>query len=432
MDSPSKLEPLNAQKDAPMGTTETLNLTPKPSSSKRKPRPSKKIPTNDSPPNQSAAPRRKRKARISTAASAAGASPGNRRRTRRRLEKVIVAKQENENENELVAVGNDILKSKQQLGLVASKIEEDNAWEKIMELLLWKNVAKSTLWFGSGSIFFLSSCFSKDSNFRKSRPTLTWKILMQAFFCGLFGGALAQNLYVVNVKLTSATFATAMTNLIPAITFVMAVIFRLERLGIKSVSGQAKVLGTIVGIGGAMTLTFYKGADINLFSSKFDLFKSSLDIGGIHQQSADHVISSLLAVATCFSYAIWLIIQAKMSQAYPCHYSNTALMCLMAAVQANVYALCMDRHWDHWRLGFDVRLLTVVYVGVVASALILTVLSWCIKQKGPLYASVFNPLMLVIVAFLGSLLLDEKLHVGSIIGAVLIVIGLYMVLWGRG
>ncbi|ONK66373.1 uncharacterized protein A4U43_C06F7090 [Asparagus officinalis] len=406
MDSPSKLEPLNAQKDAPMGTTETLNLTPKPSSSKRKPRPSKKIPTNDSPPNQSAAPRRKRKARISTAASAAGASPGNRRRTRRRLEKVIVAKQENENENELVAVGNDILKSKQQLGLVASKIEEDNAWEKIMELLLWKNVAKSTLWFGSGSIFFLSSCFSKDSN---------------------FSGALAQNLYVVNVKLTSATFATAMTNLIPAITFVMAVIFRLERLGIKSVSGQAKVLGTIVGIGGAMTLTFYKGADINLFSSKFDLFKSSLDIGGIHQQSADHVISSLLAVATCFSYAIWLIIQAKMSQAYPCHYSNTALMCLMAAVQANVYALCMDRHWDHWRLGFDVRLLTVVYVGVVASALILTVLSWCIKQKGPLYASVFNPLMLVIVAFLGSLLLDEKLHVGSIIGAVLIVIGLYMV-----
>ncbi|ONK66371.1 uncharacterized protein A4U43_C06F7070 [Asparagus officinalis] len=165
MDSPSKLEPLNAQKDAPTGTTETLNLTPKPSSSKRKPRPSKKIPTNDSPPNQSAAPRRKRKARISTAASAAGASPGNRRRTRRRLEKVIVAKQENENENELVAVGNDILKCKQQLGLVASKIEEDNAWEKIMELLMWKNVAKSTLWFGSGSIFFLSSCFSKDSNF---------------------------------------------------------------------------------------------------------------------------------------------------------------------------------------------------------------------------------------------------------------------------
>ncbi|ONK57239.1 uncharacterized protein A4U43_C10F18030 [Asparagus officinalis] len=120
---------------------------------------------------------------------------------------------------------------------------------------------------------------------RKSRPSLTWKILMQAFFCGLFGGTLAQNLYVVSVKLTSATFATAMTNLIPAITFVMAVIFSLEKLGIKSVSGQAKVLGTIVGIGGAMTLTFYKGADINLFSSKFNLIKSSQDIGGIHQQS---------------------------------------------------------------------------------------------------------------------------------------------------
>ena len=54
----------------------------------------------------------------------------------------------------------------------------------------------------------------------------------------------------------------------------------------------------------------------------------------------------------------------------------------------------------------------LVVQGVVASALILTVMSWCIRQRGPLYASVFNPLMLVVVAILGSLLLDEKLHVG--------------------
>lgn len=40
------------------------------------------------------------------------------------------------------------------------------------------------------------------------------------------------------------------------------------------------------------------------------------------------------------------------------------------------------------------------------------VMSWCISLKGPLFASVFNPLMLVIVAVLGSFLLDEKLHLG--------------------
>lgn len=50
--------------------------------------------------------------------------------------------------------------------------------------------------------------------------------------------------------------------------------------------------------------------------------------------------------------------------------------------------------------------------GVIASGLTLMVMSWCISLKGPLFASVFNPLMLVIVAVLGSFLLDEKLHLG--------------------
>ncbi|KAJ0800782.1 putative EamA domain-containing protein [Helianthus annuus] len=51
-------------------------------------------------------------------------------------------------------------------------------------------------------------------------------ILLQAFFCGLFGGLLAQNFYVKALTLTSATFVAATTNLIPAITFVLAVCFR--------------------------------------------------------------------------------------------------------------------------------------------------------------------------------------------------------------
>ncbi|RVW24755.1 hypothetical protein CK203_080322 [Vitis vinifera] len=40
--------------------------------------------------------------------------------------------------------------------------------------------------------------------------------------------------------------------------------------------------------------------------------------------------------------------------------------------------------------------------------------------------------MLVTVAILGSLLLHEQLHIGSIIAAVLIIVGLYIVLWGKG
>lgn len=33
-------------------------------------------------------------------------------------------------------------------------------------------------------------------------------------------------------------------------------------------------------------------------------------------------------------------------------------------------------------------------------------------MRGPLFVSIFNPLMLVLVALAGSMVLDEKLHLG--------------------
>ncbi|XP_039123570.1 WAT1-related protein At1g25270-like [Dioscorea cayenensis subsp. rotundata] len=264
---------------------------------------------------------------------------------------------------------------------------------------------------------------------RKKRPGMTWMTLLYSLLSGFFGGALAQNLYIASIKLTSATFASAMTNLIPAMTFILAIIFRY-----RTCQGQAKVLGTLIGIGGAMLLTFYKGVKINIWPKSFNIMKAHQGKShAIPHQDQDNLVKGLmLAFASCISYSIWLIIQAKATKLFPCQYSLTALMCLMAAVQSACFALAMDPAWVQWRMEFNVRLLTVVYSGILASGLSVTVMAWCIRKKGPLYTSVFNPLMLVIVALLGSLLLDEKLHLGSVLGAVLIVLGLYIVLWGKG
>ncbi|KAH7575624.1 hypothetical protein JRO89_XS02G0166800 [Xanthoceras sorbifolium] len=269
-----------------------------------------------------------------------------------------------------------------------------------------------------------------------SRPKLTWTILFQAFLCGLFGGSLAQNFHLKSLALTSATFASAMANLVPAITFILSISFGLEKLGIKTAAGKAKVIGTLMGIGGAMLLTFFKGVEINFFSTHLDLLHhNQLHSGHVpssHASSSEHLLGLLLALGSCFSYAFWLIVQTKMSEKYPCQYSSTALMCLMGSIQASVYALCMEKDRDQWKLGWNIRLSTVAYSGIVASGLMVTLISWCVRMRGPLFASVFNPLMLVVVAFAGSFLLDEKLHLGSILGAMLIVCGLYVVLWGKG
>ncbi|XP_042495831.1 WAT1-related protein At1g25270-like [Macadamia integrifolia] len=282
------------------------------------------------------------------------------------------------------------------------------------------------------SIFLAPLAFFVERN---SRPKLTWMVIFQAFLCGLFGGTLSQNLYLSSLSLTSVTFAAAMTNLIPAITYIMAVTFGLERLGIRTLVGKAKMVGTTISIGGAMVLTLYKGAEINIWSTKVDLtrgYGNGESTSASHSESGNHVLGSLLALGCCFSYAVWLIIQAKMSEKYPCSLSSTALMCMTGATQSAIYALCIERKWDEWKLGWNIRLWTVAYAGIMASGLMFTMVSWGIRERGPLFVSVFNPLMLVLVAIMGSLLLNEKLHVGSIVGAMLIVVGLYMVLWGKG
>ncbi|KAJ4956632.1 hypothetical protein NE237_013415 [Protea cynaroides] len=271
---------------------------------------------------------------------------------------------------------------------------------------------------------------------RKNRPKLTWMVAFQAFLCGLFGGSLSQNLYLAGLTMTSMTFAAAMTNLIPALTFIMAVTLSLERLGIRTMAGKAKVVGTVIGIGGAMVLTFYKGSELSMLSTNTDLTrglgKGTSTTSASHVESGNRVLGSILVLACCFSYAVWLIIQTKMIQRYPAYLSSTTLMCLMGAIQSTVYALCMERHWDVWKLGWNVRLLTVTYSGILATGLMFTIIAWGVRARGPLFVSIFNPLMLVLVSIMGCLFLGEKLHVGSLIGAALIVVGLYAVLWGKG
>ena len=50
-----------------------------------------------------------------------------------------------------------------------------------------------------------------------------------------------------------------------------------------------------------------------------------------------------------------------MSECYPCHYSSTALMCMMGSVQAVGFALCVETQWSRWKLGWNIRLLSVAY-----------------------------------------------------------------------
>lgn len=63
-------------------------------------------------------------------------------------------------------------------------------------------------------------------------------------------------------------------------------------------------------------------------------------------------------------------------------------------------------------LDVAVPLLVTLVQGIVVSGFSIVLATWCLRARGPLFVSAFNPLLLVIVAFAASLILEEKLHLG--------------------
>lgn len=53
-----------------------------------------------------------------------------------------------------------------------------------------------------------------------------------------------------------------------------------------------------------------------------------------------------------------------------------------------------------------------VFQGLFSSGLMVTLMIWCVQMRGPLFVSVFSPLLLVLVALVASLLLEERLYLG--------------------
>ncbi|GMI88805.1 hypothetical protein HRI_002549800 [Hibiscus trionum] len=59
----------------------------------------------------------------------------------------------------------------------------------------------------------------------------------------------------------SPTLSSAISNLTPVFTFILAILFRMEKVVWNS-SSKAKVMGTIISITGAFVVTLYKGPAI--------------------------------------------------------------------------------------------------------------------------------------------------------------------------
>ncbi|WJX91541.1 hypothetical protein P8452_73303 [Trifolium repens] len=219
------------------------------------------------------------------------------------------------------------------------------------------------------------------------------------FITSLVGITLDQNLLAEGLYLVSSSVTSVMCNVVPAVTFVIAAFVGMEKgpklLNAKNVVPPKSIIGTTLG------------------------------------SDEDWLLGCLILFGSCVAWSIWLILQVPAYASHPNSLSLSAWMCLMATLQSSAVTLFMKPDLNAWKINSLLQFGCILYSGVMGSAVALCLQAWCISRRGPVFSAMFTPVCTVIVTVLAALLLHEEIYIGSLIGGIGVIIGLYIVLWGK-
>ncbi|XVE67973.1 hypothetical protein DITRI_Ditri09bG0030900 [Diplodiscus trichospermus] len=259
---------------------------------------------------------------------------------------------------------------------------------------------------------------------RNKQAPLTFSLLWRFFLLGLIGSS-GQIVYLTGVKFSSPTLSSALVNLIPIFTFLLAVIFRMEKLELRRSSSQAKALGAVVAVTGAFVVTLYKGPPV-LISSTSNLHQHLL-----FSEQSRWIIGGFLILLVCLSSATWNVLQAATVKEYPDKMTIVFFYTFFITVQSLVFSLILERNPTAWKVKSTVEAAAIVCTAIFGSLYRIAIHTWCLQKKGPVYVAMFKPLGIVVAVILSIIFLGDSLYLGSVIGSAIITLGFYTVIWGQ-
>ncbi|KAJ8567003.1 hypothetical protein K7X08_019211 [Anisodus acutangulus] len=280
--------------------------------------------------------------------------------------------------------------------------------------------------YGLAALLLLPSPFFSTRS--RLLPPLNCSILAKIFLLGVIG-CTSQIMGYTGINYSSPTLASAISNLVPAFTFVLAVIFRMEKIQLKRSNTRAKVLGTVVSIAGAFVVTLYKGPKIlvpTTTTSTPNLLHQPLG-----SSQSNWMLGGLFLTTEYFLVPMWYIVQTWIMKEYPAEVTVVFFYNLCVSILAGIVGFFSEPDSNKWIIKPDIALASILCSGILGSSLNNTIHTWALRVKGPVYVAMFKPLSIAIAVAMGVVLLGDALYLGSILGATVIAIGFYTVMWGK-
>ncbi|KAK4769698.1 hypothetical protein SAY87_030230 [Trapa incisa] len=281
----------------------------------------------------------------------------------------------------------------------------------------------SVIVFSSLSTFFflapLALCFERSLWPRK----LSLKLNIQLILISFGGVTLFQGLFLKGIKLTSPAVATAMPNLAPGLIFIIAWIVGLERVNVGLLYSKVKIMGTVLCVAGAITVSLMhsaagKGPDLSVaLDTIFDKQK---------------IIGSFYLLGAVFTLSSVVVLQAATLGDFPAPISLSAITSLIG-VFTTLSAQLFGGHMLEisWPLVSFEIVIGVSFLGGVIGGACVSFSAWAIKKRGPVVVSMFNPIGTVCSVILSFVTMGETISLGSGAGMILMFTGLYLVLWAK-
>uniref|UniRef100_A0ACD5UMR7 Uncharacterized protein n=1 Tax=Avena sativa TaxID=4498 RepID=A0ACD5UMR7_AVESA len=245
---------------------------------------------------------------------------------------------------------------------------------------------------------------------KRPAPPLTLRLSVKIFVHAFYGMAGTINLYSIGLNYASATSSSAIFNIVPVVAFILAVMFRMETLKLKSVHGMAKASGILLCIGGVVALALYQGPQLKSLNHHPLLHSTGKAVHA--QPEKNWALGIFLMTASVVIWSLWTVKQGPLLLEYPSKLLNTTLQCAFASVQSFIIALVMERDLSRWKLAGGMTLVAVLFTGIVVAAISYYLQIWVIEKKGPVFLSMSMPLSLVFTMAIASFLLGEDVSLG--------------------
>ncbi|CAN6175416.1 unnamed protein product [Urochloa humidicola] len=266
---------------------------------------------------------------------------------------------------------------------------------------------------------------------RKKWPSeLSSRLLFQFIVLALGGVTGFQALLLHGMKMTSPAIASAMPNLAPGFIFIISGCLGFERVDLKCRYTRAKILGTVVCLGGAIAMSVLQSPDTP--SPGHVLLPRSAAERAAAAAAASWVAGCLFLLGAVLVLSGTIVMQAATMLHFPAPFTLCAVTSLIGAAMTAAFQVATAGRFSPGTPQISLQIvLSLVLVGGVVSSACIMFQTWALEKKGPVMVSMFSPTQTVGTAVFSVLFLGRVMHLGSILGMVFLFSGLYAVLWAK-